>query len=247
VVPFRLVPVDRIQAWLQASGTDPETAGALALTAVGRPGLALRWSRDPEVLERRRRVLDLLDETARLRRLTRQRPEECLAALRLAERTRALAGPEEIEAEAEGRSPDGTSPRAGSAREPASGRRGIGTKPRSESPAPEPPIASGAEAAAKTAAKPTYLRLLELIRGYYRDLLLLAQGAPESLVWNADRLAALRGAMEGYTSAELMSALAAVDRCRQFLERNVAPQLALEVLFFDLLQPDGPAKLRVES
>jgi DNA polymerase-3 subunit delta' len=241
LVPFGLVPADRIRDWLQASGADAETAAALALTAAGRPGLALRWSQEPEVLERRRQLLELLDETTRIRQLTRHRPGESLAALQLAERARALAGPEESEAEGGGRSPGGTSSRSGTVRELAAARRDTSTKSRSESAVLEPLTAAGAEAAARTVAKPTCLRLLELIRGYYRDLLLLAHGAPESLVWNADRLASLRGAMREYTTGELMNVLAAVDRCQQFLERNVAPQLALEVLFFDLLQPDGAA------
>ena len=75
------------------------------------------------------------------------------------------------------------------------------------------------------------------IRGYYRDLLLLSQGAPEALLWNGDRMSALRTAAEQYTPEELLSAMDAVDRCRQFLDRNVSPQLALETLFLELLQP----------
>ena len=38
---------------------------------------------------------------------------------------------------------------------------------------------------------------------------------------------------------ELLAALEAVNRCQQFLERNVAPQLALETLFLDLLLPEA--------
>jgi DNA polymerase-3 subunit delta' len=81
--------------------------------------------------------------------------------------------------------------------------------------------------------------VLANIRSYYRDLLLLAQEAPEALVANADVLPALREAGAAYGPAELLAALSAVDRCQQFLELNVAPQLALEALFLDLLQPDA--------
>jgi hypothetical protein len=52
-------------------------------------------------------------------------------------------------------------------------------------------------------------------------------------------LTALKAAAEQYDPVELLSALRAVDRCQQFLERNVAPQLALETLFLDLLQPEA--------
>ena len=40
---------------------------ALALTAGGRPGLARRWSQQPETLERRRQSLALLAEVAAYR------------------------------------------------------------------------------------------------------------------------------------------------------------------------------------
>ena len=103
----------------------------------------------------------------------------------------------------------------------------------------ESPTAEEGEHAAKTAAKPEFVRLLELIRGYYRDLLLLAQGAPEALIRNADQLSALRAALGAYPVGELLAALEAVNRCQQFLERNVAPQLALETLFLDLLLPEA--------
>ena len=121
----------------------------------------------------------------------------------------------------------------------------------------ESPTAEEGEPAAKTAAKPEFMRLLELIRGYYRDLLLLAQGAPEALIRNADQLGALRAALGARGPAprcapppvgELLAALEAVNRCQQFLERNVAPQLALETLFLDLLLPAfGPTKDEEEN
>jgi DNA polymerase III gamma/tau subunit len=103
---------------------------------------------------------------------------------------------------------------------------------------PEPAAPEESEPAARAAAKPAFMRLLDLVRGYYRDLLLLAQGAPEALVWNADELDALRAGVGLYTPGELLAALEAVNRCQQYLERNVAPQLALESLFLDLLQPE---------
>jgi hypothetical protein len=49
----------------------------------------------------------------------------------------------------------------------------------------------------------------------------------------------LRSAVDLYTPGELLAGMQAVDRCRQFLERNVAPQLALETLFLELLQPES--------
>src|SRR5205823_4053382 len=126
-------------------------------SAGGRPGLALRWSQEPDALERRRQLFELLEEITPLRQLTRQRSGESIAALRMAERARRLVGPEESE--------------------PAGGAAGA-------------PRGGGEETApgARAGAKPLYMRLIEQIRGYYRDLLLLSQGAPEALLWNGDRL-----------------------------------------------------------
>ena len=122
-------------------------------------------------------------------------------------------------------------------------RRLVGTdESEGQGGAPGSPRAGDEELSAGTraGAKPLFMRLIELIRGYYRDLLLMSQGAPEALLWNGDRLTALRSAVEQYTPGELVAAMDAVDRCQQFLERNVAPQLALETLFIELLQPDSP-------
>jgi DNA polymerase-3 subunit delta' len=212
VVPFGLVPAEAIQEWLQHRGVPAETAAALAFSAGGRPGLAMRWSQEPEMLERRQRVFEMLEQVTRLRQITRARPCESIVALRLAERARRLVGPEESDDGGQERS----DARGGSAR--AGGEETPGTR---------------------TGAKPLFIRLIELIRGYYRDLLLLSQGSPEALLWNGDRLTALQSAMEQYTSDELLATMHAVDRCQLFLERNVAPQLALETLFLELLQPQS--------
>src|SRR5262249_58503671 len=104
VVPFGRAPAEAIQAWLSARGVVEETAAALAFRAGGRPGLALRWSQEPEALERQRQFLELLEELASVRRLARERPGEGIAAIRMAERARRLAGPEESESTG-GRSP----------------------------------------------------------------------------------------------------------------------------------------------
>src|SRR5262249_14195571 len=154
-------------------------------------------------------LFELLEELTCVRRLARERPGEGIAALRMAERARRLAGPEESD------NTGGSSPasRGGGEEAAPSGR-------------------AGAESA--------FMPMGGLIRGYYRDLLLLSSGAPEALLWNGDRLAGLQSAVEQYTPGELLAVLQAVDRCQQFLERNVAPQLALETLFLELLQPDSP-------
>jgi DNA polymerase III subunit delta' len=233
VVPFGLAPAGAIREWLQANGIAAEAAAALAFSAAGSPGLALRWSWEPESLERRRQLLQLLKETALLRQRSRQNPGEGVAALRLAERARALVGPAESDGAA------GPGQERGEAKGATPGRvRREKPEPLNTRP-PEPSTAEESEPAGRATAKPAFMRLLNLVRGYYRDLLLLAQDAPEGLVWNADEMGTLWEGVGSYSTGELLAALEAVNRCQQFLERNVAPQLALETLFLDLLQPVG--------
>jgi DNA polymerase III subunit delta' len=222
VVRFTLAPGDAIHAWLEADGIAPETAAALALTSGGRPGLARRWSREPDALARRRQVLGLLAEIAALRRRVPTAPAESIAALRLAERARSLAGPEDTDDAGAATGPPESGPPK---------RRGSKTAGAAATET-QPP------AAESRTAKPGLLRLLEVIRSYYRDLLLCSQGAPDALIGNADSLPALTEAAVLYTPGELVAALEAIARCQQFLERNVAPQLAFETLFLALLQPE---------
>jgi DNA polymerase-3 subunit delta' len=228
VVRFHLAPTEMIRDWLVADGIPVETAAALALTAGGRPGLARRWSREPEALERRRRILELLAEIPALRQRALHAPGESIAALRLAERARALAGPEPT--------PEGGNGAQVTARTTAKrmGKAARAAGDESREPSTDAPTPVADARPEKTALA----RVLEVVRSYYRDLLLLAQDAPEDLAGNADALPALRAALPHMSPAGLLDALEAVDRCQQHLERNVAPQLALETLFLALLQPD---------
>jgi DNA polymerase-3 subunit delta' len=237
VVPFGLAPAEAIREWLQANGVAAEVAAALAFSAAGRPGLALRWSREPEALERRRQALQLLKETTLLRQRSRQNPGEGVAALRLAERARALVGTAES---------NGVAGPGQERSDTSGGAAGRGRKEKSvhlNTRTPEPSTVEESEPTGRAPAKPAFMRLLDLVRGYYRDLLLLAQNAPEALVWNADEMGTLWEGVGLYTAGELLAALEAVNRCQQFLERNVAPQLALETLFLDLLQPVGDSEV----
>jgi DNA polymerase-3 subunit delta' len=236
IVRFGPAPEGAIREWLAAEGVPADTAAALAVAAGGRPGLARRWSRDPEALERRRQVLELLAEVPRLRRRCRQSPGEAIAALRLAERARSLVGPEDAEMSGP------PAERSAAARGTTGKRARKGAEAAGdEAPGSTADPVAGAqpgETTSRAAAKPSLLRLLDGVRSYYRDVLLLAHGAPEELLWNADALLALREAAADGSAPAAVAALAAVDRCQQFLERNVAPQLAFETLFLELLR-DG--------
>jgi DNA polymerase III subunit delta' len=227
LVRFPLAPAQAIREWLITDGVPAETAAALAVTAGGRPGLARRWSREPEVLERRQRLLELLAEIPSLRQRVQKNPGESIVALRLAERARALAAPEPgAEAGSGAAAGRGAAKRTGKAARPAPSGEG------------EPAAEAGAPGADARPEKTALARVLEVVRSYYRDLLLLSQGAPEELVGNPDALPNLHKALSDASPAGLVSALQAVDCCQQYLERNVAPLLALETLFLALLQPN---------
>lgn len=75
---------------------------------------------------------------------------------------------------------------------------------------------------------------LEMITAWLRDALLLAQGAPERLVMNADRMGEVRRLSARYGSAGLLAMLESVTAARGQLLRNANTRLALDVLMFNL-------------
>ncbi|HZI06003.1 MAG TPA: hypothetical protein VEZ71_18375, partial [Archangium sp.] len=91
-------------------------------------------------------------------------------------------------------------------------------------------------------AKELHSENLEVGLTYLRDLLLLTQGAEPSLAQNQDRITELLDQAR-YTDRE--RALADVDSVReaqQLLERNVAPQLVLERMFWALISGALPLR-----
>jgi DNA polymerase III subunit delta' len=77
--------------------------------------------------------------------------------------------------------------------------------------------------------------LLDLALEYYRDLLLLSVGAPESALMVTDPGPLLREQAAGTGPETLLQAIETVVESQQFLERNVAPQLVLERMFARLI------------
>lgn len=77
--------------------------------------------------------------------------------------------------------------------------------------------------------------LLDLALEYYRDLLLLSVGAPESALMVTDPAPLLREQAAGTGPEALLQAIETVVESQQFLERNVAPQLVLERMFARLI------------
>jgi DNA polymerase III subunit delta' len=77
--------------------------------------------------------------------------------------------------------------------------------------------------------------ILDILQAFYRDLLLLLQGRPQSELVNIDLLDKLQRTAARETTASLLPKLEAIGACRQALERNVNKQLALDVLLMRLV------------
>ncbi|MDI6857798.1 MAG: DNA polymerase III subunit delta' [Dehalococcoidia bacterium] len=80
------------------------------------------------------------------------------------------------------------------------------------------------------------LRVLELWRDWWRDVLLVASGCPD-IVTNVDALDRLGLLARKYTVEEIRYVLQAIAGTRRSLLDNINAQLALEVLMLDLAAP----------
>jgi DNA polymerase-3 subunit delta' len=85
------------------------------------------------------------------------------------------------------------------------------------------------------ALKENIYELLTLLRLWYRDLVLIAAGAPETSTANKDIASCLEAAKERWSMAQLYVRLSLLDRAERQLLRNCSRTLVLETLFFDLI------------
>jgi len=85
------------------------------------------------------------------------------------------------------------------------------------------------------ALKENIYELLALLRLWYRDLVLLAAGAPETATASKDLAPFLGAARERWSMAQLHERLRLLDRAERQLLRNCSRTLILETLFFDLI------------
>jgi len=72
--------------------------------------------------------------------------------------------------------------------------------------------------------------ILEIFQAFFRDLLLLLHGRPESDLVNLDLRETLHRQVEYETTESLLKKLRALDAGRYFLQRNVNRQLAMEIM-----------------
>jgi DNA polymerase-3 subunit delta' len=85
------------------------------------------------------------------------------------------------------------------------------------------------------ALKENVYEFLGLLRLWYRDLVLIAAGAPESSTANKDLAHSLAAARQRWDLAQLHERLHCLDRAERQLLRNCNRTLVLETLFFDLI------------
>jgi DNA polymerase-3 subunit delta' len=77
--------------------------------------------------------------------------------------------------------------------------------------------------------------LLDLIRLWYRDILLLASGGPETSISNKDLLQSVEKASRSLNISQLHHKLQSLEKAEKQLHRNCSRALVLETLFFDLI------------
>ena len=85
------------------------------------------------------------------------------------------------------------------------------------------------------ALKENIYEFLALLRLWYRDLALVAAGAPESSIANKDLAASLSAAKQRLNLTQIHERLHRLDRAERQLLRNCSRTLVLETLFFDLI------------
>jgi len=85
------------------------------------------------------------------------------------------------------------------------------------------------------ALKENIQEFLALLRLWYRDLVLVSAGAPESSAVNKDLASSLPAAIKRWSPTQVYEKLQRLDLAEKQLLRNCSRSLVLETLFFDLI------------
>jgi len=84
--------------------------------------------------------------------------------------------------------------------------------------------------------KKEVLSYLDLLRAWYRDMLVLAEAGRSDRLWNADCADAVAQLAEHHNSADIQVKLEAVARAEMLLEHNVKEDRVFKELFFSLAE-----------
>jgi DNA polymerase-3 subunit delta' len=213
LVTLRIPPYDAVARYLVSEGVDAEVAEFAARAAQGHIGRARRLAQDPEAARRRRDVLELPSNVARI--------GDCFAAAgRLvdAAKAEAVAVSQALDEEEKA-----------SLREAMGDTGGRGAaKPRGMAGA-----ISDLEKRQKSRATRTQRdaldRALVDLAAFYRDVLMTQVGAGVELI-NTDLAAPLAALAEGSTPESTLRRIEAVLAAREAIDANVAPLLAVEAM-----------------
>jgi len=213
LVTLRIPRYDEVAAHLEAEGLDRSMAAFAARAAQGHVGRARRLARDDEAQRRRREVLQLPSQVSGV--------GGCFtAAANLVD-----AAKEEAQAVVQLLDSDETS----ALKEALGDVAGVGRgRPRGASAA-----LSDLERRQKSRATRTQRdaldRALVDLAAFYRDVLVLQLAAPVDLV-NADLRQTVQRLAESSSPESTLRRVEAVLECREAVEANVAPLLAVEAM-----------------
>jgi DNA polymerase-3 subunit delta' len=213
VVNLRIPPYDAIASYLESEGIDAAMAGFAARAAQGHIGRARRLAVDAEAARRRREVLELPTQVSRI--------GGCFTA------AANLVAAAKDEATAVTRELDGAETAALRNSIGDVGGRGV-TRPRGAS-----GVIADLEKRQRSRATRTQRdaldRALTDIAAFYRDVLVLQLGADVDLV-NADLRRTLNAVAGGSSPEATLRRIEAVLACREAIDANVAPLLAVEAM-----------------
>jgi DNA polymerase-3 subunit delta' len=212
LVTLRTPPVDAVaDVLVLRDGVDRDTAGIVARAAQGHIGRARRLATDPDARRRRAAVLEVP------RRLTSVGPAVAAAE--------ALVKAAEAEAKAHSEELDGAET---SALRQALGESAKGRMPRGTAGALKE-LEDRQKSRATRIKRDALDRTLLDLASYYRDVLTLQLGAGAELV-NTELAPELRTAARHGRPEDTLKRLDAIMMCRERLDANVNPLLAVEAL-----------------
>jgi len=222
VVPLRAPAADAVaEVLVQRDGVDPATARWASRVAQGHVGRARRLARDPQAQARRRAVLSVPRSLTRVAACF----DAADALIKAAEEEAAAATVELSARETEGLKQalgaGGTGKgAAGAARGTAGQLKELERRQKSR---------------ATRAQRDALDRALVDLAAFYRDVLMLRLGAPVSLV-HADIADLAEAAAAKWTPESVLRRIEAVLACREAIELNVKPRIAVEAMMLGLLQ-----------
>lgn len=219
-VPLRQPPADAVEAVLrQRDGVSAEVAAWAAAAAQGHVGRARRLANDPAARSRRDAVLAVPRTLSNI--------GACFdAAASLIEAAEAEAAAAASELDAAERSALETALGAGGTGRGASGAiRGAAGALRE--------LERRQKSRATRAQRDALDRALVDLAGFYRDVLVRRLGAPVAAV-HADLTSTVDAAVQRWSAESALRRLEAVLACREAIEVNVKPRIAVEAMMLAL-------------